>query len=88
MLPTYPKLVRERQNRNIETVRARVRELSPMIGLIKGHQLFEGRSLAIQREDRRVDVTPIQRASGETTIRRDALLDFGMRETIIRHCMP
>ena len=76
MLPTYPKLVRERQNRNIETVRARVRELSPMIGLIKGHQLFEGRSSAIQREDGRVDVTPIQRASGETTIRRDALLDF------------
>lgn len=76
MLPTYPKLVRDRQNRNIETVHARVRQISPMIGMIKGHQLFEGRSSAIEREDGKLDETPIHRASGEVTINREMLVDF------------
>ena len=76
MLPTYPKLVRDRQNRNMEAVHARVRQLSPMFGLIKGHQLFEGRSSAIQREDGKIDETPIHRASGEVTIKREMLVDF------------
>lgn len=76
MLPTFPKLVRHRQSLNMETVHARVRQLSPMIGLIKGHQLFEGRSSAIQREDGKIDETPIHRASGEVTIKREMLIDF------------
>lgn len=76
MLPTYPKLVRDRQNRNMETVRARVRQISPMIGMIKGHQLFEGRSSAIQREDGKLDETPIHRASGEVIIKREMLVEF------------
>ena len=76
MLPTYPKLVRDRQNRNIENVRARVKQLAPMIGLIKGHVLFEGRSSAIQREDGELDETPINRASGEATIKLEELFDF------------
>jgi CRISPR/Cas system CSM-associated protein Csm5 (group 7 of RAMP superfamily) len=84
MLPTYPKLVRNRQNRNMETVHARVRQLSPMIGMIKGHQLFEGRSSAIQREDGKLDETPIHRASGEVTIRREMLIDFN-ETTVARH---
>lgn len=83
MLNTYPKLVRDRQNRNMETVRARVRQLSPMIGLIKGHQLFEGRSSAIQREDGKIDETPIHRASGEVTIKREMLVDF--HEATVAH---
>lgn len=76
VLPTYPKLVRDRQNRNMETVHARVRELSPMMGLTKSHQLFEGRSSAIQREDGKIDETPIHRASGEVTVKREMLVDF------------
>ena len=84
MLPTYPKLVRDRQNRNMETVRARVRQISPMIGMIKGHQLFEGRSSAIQREDGKLDETPIHRASGEVTIKREMLVDFN-ETTVARH---
>lgn len=76
MLPTYPKLVRDRDDTNMEIVRARVRQISPMIGLIKGHQLFEGRSSAIQREDGKLDETPIHRASGEITIKREMLVDF------------
>lgn len=84
MLPTYPKLVRDRQNRNIETVHALIRQLSPMIGLIKGHQLFEGRSSAIQREDGELDETPIHRASGEVTIKRELLVDFN-EATVARH---
>lgn len=84
MLPTYPKLVRHRQSRNVETVHARVRQLSPMIGLIKGHQLFEGRSSAIQREDGKIDETPIHRASGEVTIKREMLVDFN-EETVAHH---
>jgi len=84
MLPTYPKLVRDRQNRNMETVHALVRQLSPMIGLIKGHQLFEGRSSAIQREDGKIDETPIHRVSGEVTIKREMLLDFN-EAAVARH---
>lgn len=84
MLPTYPKLVRDRQNRNMETVHARVRQLSPMIGMIKGHQLFEGRSSLIQREDGKLDETPIHRASGEVTIKREMLIDFD-ETTVARH---
>lgn len=83
MLPTYPKLVRDRQNRNMETVHARVRQLSPMIGLIKSHQLFEGRSSAIQREDGKIDETPIHLASGEVTIKREMLVDFN--EVTVAH---
>ena len=83
MLPTYPKLVCDRQNRNMETVRARIRQLSPMIGLIKSHQLFEGRSSAIQREDGKIDETQIHRASGEATIKREMLIDFN--ETTVAH---
>lgn len=60
----------------METVHARVRQLSPMIGLIKDHQLFEGRSSAIQREDGNLDETPIHRANGEVTIKRELLVDF------------
>lgn len=84
MLPTYPKLVRDRQNRNMESVHARIRELSPMIGLIKTHQLFEGRSSAIQREDGKVDETPIHSASGEVTIKREMLVDFN-EATVAHH---
>jgi hypothetical protein len=68
----------------METVHARARELSPMIGLIKGHQLFEGRSSAIQREDGKLDETPIHRASGEVTIKREMLVDFN-ETTVARH---
>lgn len=84
MLPTYPKLVRDRQNRNMETVHARIRQLSPMIGLIKSHQLFEGRSSAIQREDGKIDETPIHRASSEVTIKREMLVDFS-EATVAHH---
>jgi hypothetical protein len=83
MLPTYPKLVRDRQGRNMEMVRARVSQLSPMFGLIKSHQLFEGRSSAIQREDGTLDETPIHRASGEVTIKCEMLIDFN--ETTVAH---
>jgi hypothetical protein len=83
MLPTYPKLVRARQNRNRETVHSRIRQLSPMIGLIKNHQLFEGQSSAIQREDGKLDETPIHRASGEVTIKRELLFDFS--EATVSH---
>jgi hypothetical protein len=55
-----------------------------MIGLIKGHQLFEGRSSAIQREDGKLDETPIHRASGEVTIKREMLVDFN-ETTVARH---
>ncbi len=68
----------------METVRARVRQLSPMVGLIKGHQLFEGRSSAIQREDGKLDETPIHRASGEITINREMLVEFN-EEAVERH---
>ena len=84
MLPTHPKLVRDRQNRNMDTVRARVRQLSPMIGLIKSRQQFEGRSSAIQREDGKLDETPIHRASGEVAIKREMLVDFN-EATVARH---
>lgn len=84
MLPTYPKLVRDRQNHNSESVRARVKHLAPMIGLIKGHVLFEGRSSAIQREDGELDETPIHRASGEATIKIEKLVDF-TEATVERH---
>lgn len=84
MLPTYPKLVRDRQSRNTERVRARVRQISPMIGLIKGYQLFEGRSSAIQREDGKLDETPIHRATGEVTIKRELLVDFN-EATVAEH---
>lgn len=83
MLPTYPKLVGDRQNRNMELVRARIRELAPMIGLIKTHQLFEGRSSAIQREDGKLDETPVHSASGEVTIKRELLADFN--EAMVAH---
>jgi hypothetical protein len=83
MLPTHPKLVRYRQNSNMETVHARVRQLSPMIGLFKSHQLFEGRSSAIQREDGKIDETPIQRASGEVKIKSEMLVNFG--EAMVAH---
>lgn len=76
MLPTLPKLVRDRQNRNIETVRASVKRLAPMVGLIKAHILFEGRSSAILREDGELDETPMHRASGEATIKCEKLVDF------------
>lgn len=84
MLPTYPKLVRDRQNRNMERVHARVRQISPMIGMMKSHQLFEGRSSAIQREDGKLDETPIHRASGEVTIKHELLVDFN-ETTVARH---
>jgi hypothetical protein len=84
MLPTFPKLVRHRQCRNVERVHSRVRQLSPMIGLIKGHQLFEGRSSAIQREDGKIDETPIHRASGEVTIKPEMLIDFN-EATVAHH---
>ena len=84
MLPTFPKLVRHRQSRNTETVHARVRHLSPMIGLMKGHQLFEGRSSAIQREDGKIDETPIHRASGEVMIKREMLINFN-EATVAHH---
>lgn len=84
MLPTYPKLVCERQNRNIEVVRDRVNQLSPMVGLVKAHQLFEGRSSAIQREDGKIDETPIHRASGEVTIKREILFNFN-EATVAHH---
>lgn len=84
MLPTYPKLVRERQNRNIDVVRVRVNQLSPMVGLVKAHQLFEGRSSAIQREDGKIDETPIHQASGEVTIKREMLVDFN-EATVAHH---
>lgn len=84
MLPTYPKLVRDRDDTNMEIVRARVRQISPMIGLIKGHQLFEGRSSAIQREDGKLDETPIHRASGEITIKREMLVDFN-EATVVKY---
>lgn len=84
MLPTYPKIVRARQDLNMETVHTRVRQFSPMIGLIKSHQLFEGRSSAIQREDGKIDETPIHRATGEVTIKRDMLVDFN-EATVLHH---
>jgi len=84
LLPTYPKLVCERQNRNIEVVRDRVNQLSPMVGLVKAHQLFEGRSSAIQREDGKIDETPIHRASGEVTIKREILFNFN-EATVAHH---
>ena len=43
MLPTYPSLVRDRQRRNTELVRARVKQLAPMVGLIKSHYLLVAR---------------------------------------------
>ena len=84
MLPTYPKLVRDRRNRNMEMVHARIRELAPMIGLIKTHQLFEGSSSVIQREDGKIDETPIHSASGEVTIKRELLVEFN-EATVAHH---
>ncbi len=55
-----------------------------MFGLTKSHQLFEGRSSAIQREDGKVDKTPIHQASGEVTIKQGKLVDFTVM-TIEKH---
>ena len=84
MLPTYPSLVRYRQRRNTELIRARVKQLAPMVGLIKNHYLFEGKSSAIQREDGELDETPIHQTSGEATINLEKLTDFD-DATVERH---
>lgn len=84
MLPTYPKLEAYRSRRNQDHVRAKVRVLSPMIGLVKAHVQFEGRSSAIQREDGGLDETPITSASGEVSIKFVDLPDF-TEELVVKH---
>lgn len=83
MLPTYPKLEAYRSRLNQDRVRATVRTLAPMIGLVKAHIQFEGRHSAIQRESGELDETPITSASGEVSIKFVDLADF--TETLVEN---
>lgn len=76
MLPTNPKLEVWRARLNQDRVRAKVRELAPMVGLVKSHIQFEGRQSAIQRETGELDETPITSASGEVSIKYVDLAEF------------
>lgn len=76
MLPTNPKLEVWRARLNQDRVRAKVRTLAPMVGLVKSHIQFEGRQSAIQRETGELDETPITSARGEVSIKYVDLAKF------------
>lgn len=76
MLPTYPKLERFRARNNLDRIRAQARELSPMLGLIRGHVQFEGRASLIQREDGDVEDVMMESIGAESTIKLLPLSEF------------
>lgn len=76
MLPTYPKLERFRARSNRDRIRARARQLSPMLGLIRGHVQFEGRASSIQREDGDVEEVKMETVGAKATIKLHKLREF------------
>lgn len=79
MLPTYPKLENYRSRLNHDRIRAKVRAIAPMFGMIRSHYQFEGRGSAIRREDGEVDETPVTAMSGKIKVDLTELNRFSER---------
>jgi hypothetical protein len=80
MLPTFPEIVRYRHEQNVGYLKKRIGQMSPIQQEIRKHIQHEGRSARIERQDKSADSTEFNEASGEMSVRRMPMREFGLQQ--------
>jgi hypothetical protein len=79
MLPSFGKIIEQREQANADHFRRRTQELEPMLGDIPAHIVHEGRRNEIVRPSGKRDATEMRKHSGYIEVKRMPLSEFDQK---------